>query len=64
MSELVILAHLARRAVEEGAVRIDWAVLPWNRPSIDFSKRLHAERIDEWHVYRLTGDALASLVRS
>jgi GNAT superfamily N-acetyltransferase len=59
-----LLAHLARRALEEGAVRIDWAVLPWNRPSIDFYERLHAERVDDWHVYRLTGDALASLARS
>jgi GNAT superfamily N-acetyltransferase len=59
-----LLARLARRGLEEGAVRIDWAVLDWNRPSIEFYERLHAERIDEWHVYRLTGDALAGLARS
>lgn len=56
-----LLAHLARRAVEEGAVRIDWAVLPWNRPSIDFYENIHAERVDEWHVYRLSGEALLNL---
>jgi GNAT superfamily N-acetyltransferase len=59
-----LLAHLARRAVEEGAARIDWAVLRWNQPSIEFYENLYAERADEWHAYRLTGEALAGLARS
>jgi GNAT superfamily N-acetyltransferase len=59
-----LLAHLARRALDEGAAKIEWAVLTWNRPSIEFYESLHAERVDDWHVYRLVGDALAALART
>ncbi|HEX9158642.1 MAG TPA: GNAT family N-acetyltransferase [Rhizomicrobium sp.] len=56
-------ADLARRATESGAIRLEWAVLTWNKPSIAFYENLHAERVDDWHIYRLTGDALAALAR-
>lgn len=58
-----LLAHLARRAVEENCGRLDWAVLDWNAPSIAFYKSLGAVAMDEWTGYRLTGDALANLAR-
>lgn len=59
-----LLAHLARRALDLGAARIEWAVLTWNRPAIEFYETLHAERVDDWHVYRLVGNALADLAKS
>jgi GNAT superfamily N-acetyltransferase len=56
-----LLAHLARLAKERGCGRLEWAVLKWNTPSIDFYKRLGAIPMEEWDVYRLTGDALDRL---
>jgi GNAT superfamily N-acetyltransferase len=59
-----LLAKLARRAIDENAIRIEWAVLVWNRPSIEFYETLRAERIDDWHIYRLCGSALVDLAKS
>jgi GNAT superfamily N-acetyltransferase len=56
-----LLAHLAKRALADGAARIEWSVLTWNEPSIRFYENLHAERVDEWHIYRLAGRALDEL---
>lgn len=56
-----LLAHLARQAAQTGAIRIEWSVLDWNRPSIDFYESLGAERPRDWFTYRLSGDALARL---
>jgi GNAT superfamily N-acetyltransferase len=56
-----MVADLARRAVASGALKIEWAVLTWNKPSIAFYENLHAERVDDWHIYRLVGEALAAL---
>lgn len=54
-----LLKALARIAVERGCGRLEWACLDWNRPSIDFYiKRMHAVPMDEWTVYRLTGETL------
>lgn len=53
-----LLTALAEIAVERGYARFEWWVLDWNRPSIDFYRRLGAVAMDEWTVYRLTGDAL------
>lgn len=53
-----IFAALAKIAVERGCERFDWSVLDWNKPSIEFYKSLGAIPMDEWTVYRLTGDAL------
>ncbi len=59
-----LLSHLARLAVERGCGRLEWSVLDWNEPSIAFYRSLGAVAMDEWTVYRLTGDALAELARS
>ncbi|MGH9370264.1 MAG: GNAT family N-acetyltransferase, partial [Vicinamibacterales bacterium] len=56
-----LLAHLARIAAERGCGRIEWAVLNWNEPAIGFYRGLGAEPMDEWTVYRLTGDPLLEL---
>jgi GNAT superfamily N-acetyltransferase len=57
----MLLAHLARLAVERGCGRLEWAVLDWNRDAIKFYERLGARPNSDWTVYRLTGDALTGL---
>ena len=55
----VLLTELARITVERGCGRLEWACLDWNQPSIDFyTKRMRAVPMDEWTVYRLTGETL------
>ena len=56
-----LLAHLARLAVSRGCGRLEWSVLDWNEPAIGFYQRLGARPMDEWTVYRLTGEAMAAL---
>lgn len=56
-----LLAELARHAVDIGCGRLEWAVLDWNAPSIEFYRRLGAKAMDEWTTFRLTGDALTRL---
>jgi len=58
-----LLRELARLAVERGCGRLEWSVLDWNRDAIGFYERLGARPNSEWTVYRLTGEALASLGR-
>lgn len=53
-----LLASLARVAVERGCGRLEWSVLDWNEPAIRFYTSLQARPMDEWTVYRLTGEAL------
>ena len=56
-----LLVSLAKQAVEEGCGRVEWSVLDWNEPSINFYKSLGAVPMYEWTVFRLTGDALKNL---
>lgn len=56
-----LLASLARLALERGCARMEWAVLNWNEPAIGFYTRLGAEPMNEWTVYRLSGDKLNQL---
>lgn len=56
-----ILAHLARLAVERGCGRLEWAVLDWNGPAIEFYRALGARPMDDWTVYRLEGRELDDL---
>jgi GNAT superfamily N-acetyltransferase len=53
-----LLVALAEIAVQRGYARVEWAVLKWNQPSIDFYDSLGAVPLDEWTVYRLAGPAL------
>ena len=56
----MLLRNLAHLAVERGYARVEWSVLDWNEPSINFYKALGAAPMDGWHVYRLDGAELAS----
>ncbi len=59
-----MLAHLAKRAMAEGCGRLEWWVLDWNEPAIEFYKSLGAAPMSDWTVFRLTGDALERLAKS
>lgn len=56
-----ILKKLAAIAVERGCGRLEWWCLDWNKPGIDFYHSLGAEPMDDWTVYRITGDTLSNL---
>ena len=56
-----LLGKLAALAVERDCARLEWSVLDWNTPAIDFYKALGAKPMDEWTVYRVDGDALTGL---
>src|SRR3954469_20337824 len=58
-----LLAHLARQCVENGWSRLQWSVLDWNTPSIEFYKSLGAELMDGWTVCRVNGPALTTLAQ-
>lgn len=55
-----LLQQLAKRAVEKDCARVDWSVLDWNQPAIDFYKSIGAAPQDGWSVFRLTGEKLIS----
>lgn len=55
-----LLQRLARIAVARGCARVEWSVLDWNTPAIDFYRSLGARAMSEWTVHRLDGDALAT----
>jgi GNAT superfamily N-acetyltransferase len=56
-----LLKALARRCVDEGLGRLEWAVLDWNAPAIGFYDALGAQALSDWIVRRLTGEALEML---
>jgi GNAT superfamily N-acetyltransferase len=56
-----ILKKIASIAVERGCGRLEWCCLDWNKPSIDFYLSLGAEPLDEWTIYRLSGEKLTKL---
>jgi len=57
----VLLSHLAKIAVDRGCGRFEWPVLDWNTDAIRFYKRLGAKPINEWTVFRVTGNSLETL---
>ena len=59
-----LLVDLAKVAQERGCGRMEWAVLDWNEPAIQFYRKLGAKPMDEWTVFRLTGDGIAQLAQS
>ncbi len=59
-----LLKELARIAMERGCGRLEWSCLDWNQPSIDFyTRKMRAVPMDEWTVYRLTGETLEEAAR-
>lgn len=58
-----LLKHLAQRCLAEGLPRLQWWVLDWNEPSIDFYRALGAKPMDAWTVYRVSDAALERLAQ-
>ena len=56
-----LLTELARLCVERGYARLDWAVLEWNAPALEFYASLGAQPLDSWRLRRLSGPALEAL---
>ncbi len=56
-----LLKRLARIAKEQDCGRMEWSVLTWNQPSIDFYHRLGAVTLEDWRTFRLHGEALERL---
>ncbi len=59
-----LLKHLAKIAKERHYGRFEWSVLDWNEPSINFYKSMGAVPMDEWTIFRVTGEALDTLAQS
>jgi GNAT superfamily N-acetyltransferase len=59
-----LLQHVAALGVDENCGRVEWAVLDWNTPAIEFYESLGAQAQDEWTVYRLTGEKLKAFASS
>ena len=58
-----LLSAVAAIAVQQGCPRLEWAVLDWNTPAIDFYKSVGAESMSEWTIMRVSGDALTALAK-
>lgn len=58
-----LLKRLAEITVERGCGRLEWSCLDWNKPSIDFYLSIGAKAMDEWTIYRLTGETLANFAK-
>jgi len=58
-----LLARLAELAIERNCGRVEWAVLDWNTPSIEFYKSIGAVPMDDWRIFRLRGEALEKLAK-
>jgi len=59
-----LLVELARIAVREKCGRVNWQVLDWNEPALEFYRGLGATMLSEWETFRLTGEALERLARN
>ena len=58
-----LLSYLAQLAMERDCGRLEWWVLDWNQPAVDFYNSLGAEPMDDWTVNRLSGEPLAALAK-
>ncbi len=56
-----LLSHLAKITIERDCGRFEWSVLDWNEPAIGFYKKLGAVPMEDWTIFRITGDALQRL---
>ena len=59
-----VLIHLAKIARDHGCGRMEWAVLDWNEPAIQFYRKLGATPLEDWTVFRLTQDGINHLAES
>ena len=58
-----LLRRLAAIAAERGCGRMEWVCLDWNRPSMDFYRSLGAIPMDEWTIWRVSGETLDQLAK-
>lgn len=58
-----LLKELARITDERGCGRLEWCCLDWNKPSIDFYLSLGAKPLDDWTIYRMTGEELKNFAK-
>ncbi len=58
---LALFRHVARAALAENCICMEWRVLTWNQPSIDFYHKLGAKQLTDWHTMDLRGEALTKL---
>ena len=58
-----LLSYIAKLAVERNCSRVEWSVLDWNEPSIQFYRSIGAIALDEWTVQRLHGEALSNFAK-
>jgi GNAT superfamily N-acetyltransferase len=56
-----LLSHLVKTAADANGAQVQWEVLPWNKPSIDFYESIGATRPTDWLIYKLSGDALKKM---
>ena len=56
-----LLKHIAQLAVQRQCGRLEWSVLDWNQPAIDFYQGMGAQLLPEWRIVRVTGDALLKM---
>ncbi len=60
---LALMRRLAQLAIAKNCRRLEWRVLDWNQPAIDFYQRLGAQAIDDWHTRQLGGEPLVALAK-
>ena len=58
-----MLSYIAKLAVERNCTRVEWSVLDWNQPAIQFYRSIGANPLDEWTVQRLHGEALGQFAK-
>ena len=59
-----LLVELAKIAVDRGYGRVEWTVLDWNELAIGFYRKIGARSMDEWKLFRLTGDSIRALAEA
>lgn len=59
----LLLSYLAKLAVERNCGRLEWSVLDWNQPAIDFYQSQGAQLLHDWRINRLTGQQLVALAQ-
>lgn len=57
----LLLSYLAKLALERDCGRLEWSVLDWNKPAIDFYQAQGATMLDDWRINRVTGASLQQL---
>ncbi|MDP5134710.1 GNAT family N-acetyltransferase [Rheinheimera baltica] len=58
-----LLSHLAKLAIERDCGRLEWSVLDWNQPAIDFYQAQGASMLHDWRINRVTGEQLIALAK-